>query len=199
MGPTGAYGHRLGRYFGLDAAPSLVTSGPRRRRFAVTRLCCGRDQLGLKQTIPAEDAFIVILHLAAIGHLELWRHGHPVSAGTYAPGSISIANLMDDFAVSIGGPLDCLSFYMPRPLFDALADEAGAPRLEALQCAPGHEDPIIEQIGAALLPLLASPETVAPGFLEHIALATTVHVAHTYGNLRLDAYAPFLRWDRKLH
>jgi hypothetical protein len=45
-------------------------------------------------------------------------------------------------------------------------------------------DPTIEQIGLALLPLLKSPASMAPAFLDHIALATSAHLAQAYGNFQ---------------
>lgn len=73
--PDGTCGDRLGRYFELPAAPALVmlpaSSGP----FAVTRITCTPDQLGTKQEIPAEDAFVVTLHLVGMRHPELWVRG----------------------------------------------------------------------------------------------------------------------------
>jgi hypothetical protein len=182
MNPTGAFGDQLGRYFGLEGAPSLTTPTPFRPRFAMTRIACSIDQRGLKGKIPPEDAFVVTLYLRNLHHLEVWQRGRPISARAYARGSISIVNLLDELSVYIGGPLDCLSFYLPRFALDKLADEAAEPRLKDLHCPAGHIDPIVEQIGAALLPLLDAPETVAPAFLDHSALAMSIHIAHTYGN-----------------
>lgn len=183
---TGAFGDQLGRYFGLEGAPSLTTPTPtlQQPRFAVTRIACNADQLGLKQEIPAEDTFVVTLYLMPLQHLEVWRRGRPISAKEYAPGSISIVNLLDELTVYVGAPLDCLSFYIPRATLDKMTEQAGEPRIERLHCRPGFVDPIIEQIGAAMLPLLDAPESVAPDFLGHIARATSIHVAHTYGNFQ---------------
>ena len=184
MMPTGAFGDQLGRYFGLERAPSLTTPALQQPQFAVTRIACNVDQLGLKQQIPPEDTFLVTLYLKHLQHIEVWQRGRPSSARECSPGSISIVNLLDELTVYIGGPLDCLSFYLPRAALDTMTEEAGEPRLEQLYCRPGLTDPIIEQIGAAMLPLLDAPESVAPDFLNHIARATSIHVAHTYGNFQ---------------
>jgi hypothetical protein len=187
MDPTGAFGNQLGRYFGLEGAPSLSTSRltlARRPAFAVTRLCCGIDQLGLKREIPPEDAFVLMLFLAGLAHVELWQRGRPIKACACPSGSISIFHLADELSVYIGGPLDCLSFYIPRELMDQMTDAAGEPRILDLRCPPGRADPTIEQIGLALLPLIETPESMAPTFLDHIAIATSVHVAQAYGNFQ---------------
>jgi hypothetical protein len=184
MARTGAYGDQLGHYFGLDVVPSLVTASSSQSPFAVTRLSCNKHQLGFKQMFPAEDAFVVTLHLLKVPHLEIWQHKQLVSARSYMPGSISIVNLLDEIVIYVGAPLDCLSFYIPRRLFDEASDNIGGSRCHGISCPPGLEDRIIEQIGAALLPLLPTPRAVAPGFLEHIALATTIHVAYTYRDIR---------------
>jgi len=184
MASLGAFGDQLGRYFGLAGAPSLATPSGDCPQFAVTRLFCTVDQLGLKQAIPPEDAFVLALHLIAVDHLEIWRHGRPISARSYPRGSISIHNLNDKVSVYIGGPLDCLCFYIPRATFDHVTDGVAEPRITDLACPLGRSDPTIEQIGLALLPLLRSPESMAPAFLNHIGLATSLHLAQAYGNFR---------------
>jgi hypothetical protein len=182
MVPTGAFGDQLGRYFGLERAPSLATPTPQRPQFAVTRIVCNINQLGLKQEIPPEDTFVVTLYLMHLQHIEVWQRGRPISARECSPGSISIVNLLDELTVYIGGPLDCLSFYIPRTALDMMTEDMGPPALKQLHCTPGLVDPTLEQIGAAMLPLIDAPECVAPDFLEHIARATSIHLAHTYGD-----------------
>jgi hypothetical protein len=213
--PTGAYGDLLGRCFELPSAPALVmlpafaapvAPDAAAAPFAVTRITCLPDQLGMKLEIPAEDAFLVTLHLAAAAHHELWVRGRPAVVRGYAPGAISIVDLRDEVASYLGTPLDALQFYVPRALVRAVArmsgavggagvsgsagsaDSAGRPGRPAvapvrgLACAPGLVDPVMCSLGAAVLALFERPQPAATGVQQHLALAICAHLVHRFGN-----------------
>jgi hypothetical protein len=213
--PTGAYGDLLGRCFELPSAPALVmlpaftasaasaaaeASSIASTPFAVTRITCLPGQLGMKQEIPAEDAFLVTLHLAAAAHHELWVRGRPAVVRGYAPGAISIVDLRDEVASYLGTPLDALQFYVPRALVRAVARMSGAARdaavsgsagrpgrpgvapVRGLACAPGLVDPVMCSLGAAVLALFERPQPAATGVQQHLALAICAHLVHRFGN-----------------
>ena len=75
----GAYGDLLGRYFGLPSVPALVMLPAPSAPFVATRITCARGQLGMKQEIPAEDAFVVTLHLAVMRNEILRRRVRTLS------------------------------------------------------------------------------------------------------------------------
>lgn len=180
--PQGAYGDRLGRYFELPFAPALVMLRTPSAPFAATRIRCTLDQLGMKQEIPAEDAFIVTLHLAGMRHHELWVRGRPAVVRGYSRGAISIVDLRDEVASYLGSPLDALKFYVPRALVDAVADAAGVARVSAISCLPGLVDPVLGHLGAAVLPLLDNPRFASSAALDHLALAICAHLVRRFGN-----------------
>lgn len=177
----GAYGDRLGRYFELSSAPALVMLRTPSAPFAVTRIRCTPDQLGMKQEIPAEDAFVVTLHLVGMRHHELWVRGRPAVVRGYCRGAISIVDLRDEVASYLGSPLDALKFYVPRALVDAVTDATGAARVSALSCLPGLVDPVLGHLGAAVLPLLDNPRFASPAVFEHLALAISAHLVRRFG------------------
>jgi hypothetical protein len=201
--PTGAYGDLLGRCFELPSAPALVmlpaftasaasaasaaaeASSIASTPFAVTRITCLPGQLGMKQEIPAEDAFLVTLHLAAAAHHELWVRGRPAVVRGYVPGALSIVDLRDEVASYLGTPLDALQFYVPHALVRAVAQmtgEASTLRACGLACAPGLVDPVMCSLGAAVLALFARPQPLAAGVQQHLALAICAHLVHRFGN-----------------
>lgn len=177
----GAYGDRLARYFELTSAPALVVRPASSAPFAVTRISCMPEQLGMKQEIPAEDAFVVTLHLVGVRHHELWMRGRPAVVRSYSRGAISIVDLRDEVASYLGSPLDALKFYMPRALVDAVADAAGVARVSELSCLPGLVDPVLGHLGAAVLPLLDNPRFASAAVLEHLALAICAHLVRRFG------------------
>ena len=177
----GAYGDRLGRYFELPSAPALVMRPTSCEPFAVTRIRCMPDQLGMKQEIPAEDAFVVTLHLVGMRHHELWVRGRPAVVRSYARGAISIVDLRDEVASYLGSPLDALKFYVPRAWVNGVADAAGVIRVSELSCLPGLVDPVLGHLGAAVLPLLDNPRFASSAVLEHLALAICAHLVHRFG------------------
>lgn len=194
MHARGAYGDLLGQYFELPCAPALVmrpalalamASAASATPFAVTRITCLPHQLGMKQEIPAEDAFLVTLHLVGAAHHELWVRGRPSVVRAYAPGAISIVDLRDEVASYLGTPLDALHFYVPHALVHAVSHAAGLARVGGLACAPGLVDPVMRNLGAAVLALLER-QPPADGLLQqHLALAICAHLVHRFAEAAL--------------
>ena len=182
MHARGAYGDLLGRYFEVPRAPALVMLPARATPFVATRLTCLPGQLGMKQEIPAEDAFVVTLHLAGVGHHELWVRGRPSVVRAYAPGAISIVDLRDEVASYLGTPLDALQFYVPHALVRAVAHAAGLARVSGLACAPGLVDPVVCNLGAAVLALFERRDTARSAVRQHLALAICAHLVHRFGH-----------------
>ncbi len=183
MHATGAYGDLLGRYFEVPCAPALVmlptaSATP----FVATRITCLPDQLGMKQEIPPEDAFAVTLHLADVAHHELWVRGRPSVVRGYAPGAMSIVDLRDEVASYLGTPLDALQFYVPHALVRGVAGAAGLARVSGLACAPGLVDPVMCNLGAAVLALFERREPEGSAVQQHLALAICAHLVHRFGN-----------------
>jgi hypothetical protein len=135
----------------------------------------------LKPEIPAEDAFVVTLHLIGMQHHEFWVRGRPAVVRSYAPGAMSIIDLRDEVAVYLGSPLETLEFYVPHALVNAVADAGGVARVSKLSCFPGLVDPVMGQLGAALLPLFDNPRFASPAMLEHLAIAICAHLLHRFG------------------
>lgn len=177
----GAFGDSLGRAFELTSAPALIMLPASDSPFAVTRITCTADQLGLKPEIPAEDAFVVTLHLIGIRHHELWMRGRPAVVRSYLPGAMSIIDLRDEVAAYLGSPLDTLEFYVPRALVNMVADAADMAPVNKLACAPGLVDPVMGQLGAAVLALFDDSRFATSAVLEHLAIAICAHLLHRFG------------------
>jgi AraC family transcriptional regulator len=198
MSAGSAFGDVIARHLGLNDAPALVARPVRETQLGVSWLSCGADRVGRKQAIPPEDSFVVMLHLADYQHHELWRcRQRHISAACYPKDSICIVNLIDELSANVGGPLEVLSFYIPRPTLDAFTDEALSPRVADLSCAPAIIDPVLANLGAALLPAFERPAEASALFVDQVSLALQAHVAVTYGGLQLPVRRTggLLRWQ----
>jgi hypothetical protein len=72
------YGDAVAHSHHLDGSPALITCSLPKSQIGVTKISCGPEHVGMKAKIPAEDTFIVALHLTAVAHHELWSDGRPV-------------------------------------------------------------------------------------------------------------------------
>jgi AraC-like DNA-binding protein len=180
---NGAWGDRLAGYFHIASAPSVRTRSFANNQFAVTRLQDRALHPGMSELIPVEDGFLCELQLLPLSYHELWCHGRRVLTRAYASDSIRIVDLRDEVRALIEGPLDALSFYLPRSVLDEFADDAGAPRIDRLACEPGLHDPVLSHLGAALLPTLLQSTNTSAMFVEHVALAVNAHILNRYGGL----------------
>lgn len=77
-------------------------------------------------------------------------------------------------------------FHLPRQALDAITCELGAPRIGDLMYRPGAgiDYPVTRSLLSSLLPATARPREAPALFLDHVALALTAHVAHTYGGMK---------------
>jgi AraC family transcriptional regulator len=166
---------------GFEAGPTLRTTSFVDRQLAVTRLTSIGPRLRLCEPLPVEDSYLCELHLKALAHHELWRHGRRTLKRSYAKDSVRIIDLRDELRVYIRGSFDVLSFHIPRAVIDECSDLMGGARIAALSCRQGAHDPMLARLGQALLPAITAPATASKLFVEHVLLAVNAHVLRRYG------------------
>lgn len=186
MSEVGAYGARLGGAFGLENVPTLVTRSLRKTRLAVTELRYDGDGFGMTAPIPREDAYLIALQIGACERHALWNDDRPVRVSAIRGGETMIYDLRQNPIACMESPFHSLHFYVPRAALDAIADEAGAPRVDELDFVPGErmDDPIVRALAMCALTALENPERINQVFADHLLLALCAHVAGTYGHMR---------------
>ena len=177
------YGDAVAHSHGLDGSPALITRSLPKVQIGITRIICGPEHIGMKETIPAEDTFIAALHLTEVAHHELWSNGRPVISQGYAGNSLRIVNLGAEFSSYVGSPHEALSFYIPRSVLNDFTEEAGSPPVVDLHCTPGLVDPVVAHLGAVLLPALERAAEASSLFVDHVALALMAHLSKRYGGV----------------
>lgn len=185
MGEQVPYRNYLAEAFGMREAPTLITRGLRKSTMVVTELKCDRPNFGMTAPIPIEDAYLIALQFLPCLDHDLYFDGRYVRPIGWFSGALTIYDLRRSPVADIRDPYHCLMLHLPRTALDAIAYEAGAPRIGDLQhrAGVGIDDPIARHLLSSLLPATARPEEASALFLDHVTLALTAHVAHVYGGM----------------
>ncbi len=135
---------------------------------------------------PAPNAtFMIASHLREMAGGALWRNGHHLQAAPIQTGGIRIYDQRESWLKDVSAPFESVNFFIPLDAFAELADELKTSAIDALAFpnAADDTDPVLENLGRALLPGMARPAEVTRLFADHIFAAVRLHVAVTYGGL----------------
>jgi AraC-like DNA-binding protein len=183
VGPESHSG-TIARAFDLASAPTVATTSLKRAQLSITRLASvAVGRLGRSSPMPAEKAYVVMLQLQDVFDSSFWQSGRPVSAGPTPAGSICVSHLEDEPAIGLRGPFDMLLIHIPEIVFGELAEQHGAPSIQALADQVGQPDPVIHHLGRAVLPWLDQDAPTASLFFDHVAFAMHSRLATRYGRL----------------
>jgi AraC family transcriptional regulator len=143
----------------------------------------------LSEPQPLEDAYLLSMGMFDFPGYSLWENGRPVRTQPILAPQVTLYDLRAAPYIFVNNPLVGLHFHLPRMAFDALADNAGVPRIGDLDYphGAGVDDPVIFHLGQALMPAFRRPEEANRLFIDHVTLAVSAHVAKTYGAMRVDA------------
>lgn len=178
----GAYGDSIRDSFRLADAPSLRSEVRPGASFAITRVICGDEGLGLTKPLPREPALLVPIHLKPVVQ-ELWFDGKSQRVSPYPSRSISVVDMEREPTAFFGSSLDVIQLYLPRASLAALAEQTDTRPVHDFAISNGTVDNIMHQLGLLLLPAFAHPESVSQLFLSGLMLAFYSHLARTYGQV----------------
>ena len=184
-----AFRDRMGETFGLKKPPTLVTQTLMKGNLAVTQLRMDEPNHLPTQPIPPENAFLATIMLTDCGEIDYWLNGQLVPTVPKPAGSFVFHDLRDDPIAIMRCPLRSLMFYLPRRALDEIADHSDSARIETLHYKPQEAiaDVAFAQLGRSLLPAFQRPDEVCGLFIDHVLLAASAHIAHTYGGMRIDS------------
>lgn len=178
------YGEAFGRRFGSEVAPAFVIRTLRHSEIGVTHMTQNNPTNELSERFPADDAIIVSYVLRDSPHYTLWENDRQVPTEAIGAGQITFNDVTTSPYLRIVDPMDAMHYYIPRSAFNALADDADAPRFGQL-CRPrgfGLNDPVIRHLSLALMPAFSRQNEANRLFVDHVTLAIAAHVARTYGD-----------------
>jgi AraC family transcriptional regulator len=186
MATSDGYGQRLGERLRVENAPTIVTRTLRKAEIAVTEIRCDDPSPGMTSPVRPEDAYLVGLSLWDFPRRVYWEDGRQTPMCDLRAGDNCIHDLKRDPVSFLEKPYHVLFFYLPRAALNAIADDAGAPRIGDLDCrqAAGVNDVTMSHIGSTMLPALSHPDQANQLFVDHVTLAVGAHVAQAYGGMR---------------
>ncbi|WP_296746066.1 AraC family transcriptional regulator [Mesorhizobium sp.] len=131
-----------------------------------------------------ESAFSIHIVLAPLPRLEARMEGRRQILGALKPGEICIFDLSTFPRVLIRDSMQSLRVHISQRSLDDLADDFGQPPIGSLRPALGGADPVLSGLGDAVLNKTQMSDGEDALFLDHLALAFSLHTAQTYGQLR---------------
>jgi AraC family transcriptional regulator len=185
MAISEGYGQQLGERVLADKAQAIVTRVLRTADMAVTETLCDAPTHEMSGSFKSEDSFLVTLSLRGFPNREYWEEGRLASVSDIRVGHVCIHDLKLDPAARLDKPFNVLFYYLPRTALNAIADDAGAPRIGDLfhSVAPIDDDTIFS-LGTAVLPALRRPKEANQLFVDQALFALGIYVAQTYGGMR---------------
>lgn len=149
------------------------------------------DGSDLEQLSPATmEAVVVELQLTSADGPELWEGGVARRIGGFVRGRSNLYDLRDRLGGAIREPFEQLRFFLPLSSLDEAFDTAapvGSREIVGYQPGLSVADPIVHQLGAALLPVFQLPEQANTLFVDHLLLAMRAHVVTEYFGLRVSS------------
>jgi AraC family transcriptional regulator len=192
MKAAGAYGDRLGGHFKIGRAPALISRTIKQSPVAVTRCRLDAPNHGPTSPIPAEDAYMAVLHLGARIPRELWLDGKPVPTEPMNPGEVALHDLRRRPVFKVYAPINSLNFYIPRRSLEACTDDADGGKIDELKFTPGIgvKDKVLAALGDVLLPAFDHAEQVNKLFVDHVTSAVVAHIVQIFGGMEVVKSPP---------
>jgi AraC-like DNA-binding protein len=138
---------------------------------------------------PAQDADLVVLQLRDQPAHDFWAGSRHIPMPQTREGALGLLNLRADSKAIFNAELDCLHLHLPKEAIDDLASEIGSAPVARL-AVEGEwtgwtsNDLVLRQFAPLLLAAIDAPRNPMQAFLDHLILATALHVAEQYGGMR---------------
>lgn len=176
---------RFQNSFRIEQASSLLIRSLKNSAITVTECQSPAGDRQLSAPFPEDDAYIVGLQLKDYPECRNWEQGRYVSRTNIFKGQTHLYDLKRNPRFQIDHAIHVLMFYIPRAGFDVIAEEARMPRMGEIAYAPGvgYDDAVVRHLGLVMLEALHRPAQASHFFIDHVTLALTTHIAHTYGDL----------------
>ena len=174
----------IAKAVGLPEASVLNTRAARGTGLAFLELDCPCRNVGITQPVR-EDAFLIALQMKVCPDFDLYADGRLIRARDFDAGAVAILDLRASLATELRA-FHAVNLFLPRKALVAMGDDGDIPKhIQELRHTPGATvlDPIARHLLLSMRPALARPEQAPALFVDHVALALAIHVAHRYGDV----------------
>jgi AraC family transcriptional regulator len=184
MAEDGAFGERLRETFGVDAAPAFIARTLKKTNIAATEIRCDKTNAGFSKPIPPEDAFLIIVQLRDVPRHDMWLNGKQIDTVFLPAGTINIYDLRSTPIANSISSFHHVTFYLPRPALDAIAEVEEISSVDAFDNDPGRGafDEVLHNFAVGLLPSFRNPTKANRLFVDHMTIAAAAHAVKCYGN-----------------
>jgi AraC family transcriptional regulator len=173
-------------YPGLTSAPLVAITVGESAQVVITRLQSENHLRTHTGCIPAQEAFILVLHLSDVVS-QRWSLGDTVKSGRYSRGGVTIADLGTGPIAFESSAFDSLHFYIPYSAVEEFAREDSGCTIRSLACPNGAIDHIVLQLGLSILDAIQVAAAVSSRFIRHTLRALMSHFVRAYGIDRPEA------------
>jgi AraC family transcriptional regulator len=170
----------------LPDAPVISSRAARGTGIAFLELNCERRNVGITNPVH-EDAFLIALQLKTCPDFDLYADGRMIPPKDFDAGAVAIFDLRTNLVSDLRDPFHAVNLYLPHKAIVAMGDDGDIPRhIQELRHTPGAtvSDPIARNLLLSMRPALAArPDETPELFVDHVALALSIHVARKYGDV----------------
>jgi hypothetical protein len=153
---------------------------------SLRRVGLGRPPSRVEVQFTSEDAYYVVFSLRENPSHEYWEGGQPFLTPFSPQGCIHIADLRRAPGAVILERFDSINIAVTQSYFDDLADDIGAPRIEALQVPDSWRtpDPTLESLTSVFLRAGQTGDVADSLFVDQLCNVTALHLANKYGQMK---------------
>lgn len=178
------YGHRLGRFVGLEEPPTLAVRVLQDTELTATHLRWHNDtQSGTPTHLERNDGYLLCLQRRYLLASPYWVDGRAMTLAPVLRGQFLLLDLNEEHSSLAYGEIDCISMYVPKAALERFREEHDLRPIGALRTprARALEDSVIKNLGESLLPAFSAPGAASQIFINHVSLALLSHLAAHYG------------------
>src|SRR5271168_4597057 len=180
------FSKRMQHILGMPDKHAVVIKTIQNNSLAVTRCKLDVPLETMTNSLPREDAYMVVIQIRGINSRELWLDGKSIRTEPLHAGGVVFHDLRRSPRFYFKDPLNSVNYFLERKTLDMIADDAEASRIPELKFTPGVGvmDQVVQQLTRLILPAFDHPDHVSELFADHISLALGSHIARTYGGMR---------------
>jgi AraC family transcriptional regulator len=186
----------------IDLVERLPIGTMRRDDFEITHVARKRPGHGMTDIGAKSGSYVACVHLEHFAGCNIWRDGQREDIEPLEIGMMHINDMRHAWRADIQDPFDVVNFRIPQTALDEVTSEEGNQGIFELRCriSAAHIDSVMMNFALALLPALGKSDQTNRLFVDHTALALTVHLANTYGISRprtLNCRGGLAPWQEK--
>ena len=176
--PQLTYCRRMAETCGAEVPPVITSRALQHHAFAALRLQIDRPSLEKTEPLAINDGFIASVAFQKGYKRERWMDGKPAQEGDGSGGATSLMDLRRVNQARFLSPVDCIQFHYPTAALRTVAetnDLVLKTEMRSELCVMFKDD-VLERLATALLHTFDRPEEASLVYVDHILMASSIHM-----------------------